>query len=296
MDIPEEPKYKGLPRRYEETKPALEQVFTHNAILRLGNRILGEYEANSERQREETIKECKETVWKEAELYKDECIDHVLRQAAEIESQRLAEMKKQHQEDLQQEIARVTELMRQQNVEDRYEERKECENQTQVMLEQMQRKNELEKLAEIKATRMEEQAIANNNSLAMMQRHEEAMKHFRDEMEEAKNTALVALQLKLDDLRDKAVQKAREEEREIAEDGLGEVFLAHKAETDSLQDTIMQLSTEKQNLQSDLEAMMNDRNDYVSKYNKLRNEFTRFIEGCRPDFSRDQAEFLLPPS
>lgn len=295
MDFPEEPKYKGLPRRYEETKPALEQVFTHNAILRVGNKILGEFEANSERQKEAALEKCKETVWKEAELYKDECIERVLQQAAELESQRLEELGKQHEEHLQHEITRVTELMRQQNVEDRYEERKECENQTKILLEQMQRKNELEKMSEIKATRAEEQAIANNNALAMMHRHEEAMRHFREEMEEAKNTALIALQMKLDDLRNNAVQKAREEEREIAQEGLQEVFSAHKAESDSLHDVIQQLSTEKQNLQSDLEAMTKERDDYVSKYNKLQNEFTNFIEGCRPDFSSGQADFLLPP-
>lgn len=33
FSAPLEPKYNGLPRRYEETKPALTQVYSHNRIL-----------------------------------------------------------------------------------------------------------------------------------------------------------------------------------------------------------------------------------------------------------------------
>nr|XP_039265965.1 uncharacterized protein C6orf163 homolog [Styela clava] len=296
MEQPIEPKYTGLPRRYEETKPALDQVFTHSSILRIGEKILEKFQQNSSNDKEVAVKQCESTVWKDAEEYKNECVREALELASNKEAYCLKELEKSHVKHVKSEIARIEELMRQKCIEERFDERREGERRMQLMADELKRKYELEKMAEVKAARIEEQAIAENAAQEMTRRHDKAMNLYGNEMQEAKRLEIAALRYELEDIRLEHVQEAREEEQAAAKLRLHEASLIHNDEVQDLQATIRQLLNEKHDLEAGLASMTNQRDNYIEKHTELRREFTSFIERCRSDFEPGQADFLLPPN
>lgn len=293
----EEPKYTGLPRRYEETKPALDQVFTHSNILRIGEKILEKFQQSSSDDKEVAVKHCESAVWKEAEEYKNRCVNDALERAQNEEAYRVKELQKSHAKHVQSEIARIDELNRQKCIDIRFEERRESEKRMQEFAEELKRKYELEKMAEVKAARIEEQAIAENAAKEMARRHDEAMQLFGDEMKEAKRLEIAALQYELEDIRLENVREARKEEQSAANFRMEEVRMSHSEKVQNLNSSIEQLHAEKINLEADLNSMTNQRDNFIDKYTKLREEFTSFIERSRSDFGPSgQSDYLLPPN
>lgn len=75
-----------------------------------------------------------------------------------------------------------------------------------------------------------------------------------------------------------------------------QVMAQHREEASQLLKSIEDIRSDMSKLEDELNATIDQRNYFISKYNNLRKEFTDFIEQSRPDFSKGQADFLLAPN
>lgn len=114
-------------------------------------------------------------------------------------------------------------------------------------------------------------------------------------LDDMKRQEIEDLSKKWEEFRLNSVHKARQEEIDRALAELDKYHTNTKEDMAKFLNLIDTLEKDKEQLIADLALMTKDRDLYVEKYTTLRDEFTAFIEQCRPDFSAGQADFLLSP-
>lgn len=283
-----------LPRRYEDTKPAISQAFTHKAIINIGDKLKADERQRNSEDRRTAISLCEKSTWEKAEVYKNDCVSKALKEAKNKEERNIARMKKEQRRELEHEISRVESNLLHQAEERLSEQQSDSNRHLANALEDQRQSCEHERVLSVENARQEERQIASDNlnetnrlhQLAMESQHhadmtqaEKELNDLRNALTEDKTTALVENTL---------------HEQNIANAKIEQLTQQHNAEVAGLKNTIADLTAKLNETTLALQSMESLKNEYVAKLVHNKDAFTKFVEAARPDFHPDQADFLIP--
>jgi len=282
-----------LPRRYEETKPALSQAFTHNAIISIGNKLSAEERERHAEQLRAAVEECEKSTWEKAEVYKNECVKKALDDAKLLEERNINHLKREHNKELKHELDRLESYLLHQAEERLSEQLSESNRERTNALDDLRAVCLQEKTDAVEVARQEEQSTAHENLTETKRVHELAL--------EAQHQADV--DQKIQEINDVITQREQEKasalrectnhHEKVLEDKVNNLNEAHSAEVAELHTSIANLSKILEETKLELQNMTSLKNSYVAKLIQNKEAFTKFIEAARPDFHQEQADFLV---
>jgi len=283
-----------LPRRYEETKPALSQAFTHNAIISIGNKL-----SNEERQRHNedlhaAVAQCEKETWEKAEIYKNDCVNKALSEAKLLHERNVSTLKKEHSKELKHELDRLQNYLVHQMEERLNEQLTESNRQQANALDDLRSISHQEKLDAVDAARQEEQNAAHENLTETNQQHELALEaqHQADLLQ--KENEFNDIKAQHEEEKNIALLENTQHHENVMTENINALNNEHNAEVKRLEDIITNLRSDLDDTRLALENMTVLKNSYVAKLIHNKEAFTKFIEAARPDFHPDQADFLGP--
>ncbi|XP_076813267.1 uncharacterized protein LOC143459850 [Clavelina lepadiformis] len=282
-----------VPRRYEDTKPALNQAFTHDAILDIGNKLALQTQQLVDYEKTEALKKCKQEAWKQAEQYKEECVEKALKVAKIKQDKLIARLNEQHEKVLKKEISRVEGIMQQRGREQVFEEQLAGERKINDMVAKLHTNFAEKKASAVQSARDEERNIAQNHKQELISQHEEALKDQQNRDEEHKLFKLEELRSVMSEEKRQAVLEAEKREKDSADQRVKEVTAHFQNIVQQLNDVIEERARTQQSTEKALSDMEILKNSYVDKLKNTRNAFVAFAESCRPDFFEQQADFLI---
>ncbi|XP_064600898.1 uncharacterized protein LOC135467067 [Liolophura sinensis] len=218
LTLPALPRYSGVPKRYEETRPVLIQDFSHKRILgrsfALGHEIHRKLHEEAEEEKQKAIRTTEEMVWLEAKAVAEQDLQRVLEEA-KLEQDRV--VKKIHEsarscnqgagEEDAQEALRVEMAMQKSALEQVRIEREEGARRMKEVLAQMEAEIVQKREEAVKAAREEEQRIAAREIARITRIHNEELKRVKDEAE----AVLKETKEEISEVQEKAVKEAVQE-------------------------------------------------------------------------------------
>nr|CAB3249666.1 uncharacterized protein C6orf163 homolog [Phallusia mammillata] len=284
----------ALPKRYEDTKPALNQAFVHESIIDIGQRIFERSQEVSKAETDRALRSCEAEVWQKAEVYKDECVERSLLEAKQREERRIKQLTQQHEKQMKNELSRLEGIVYQKGMEKVFQEKQAGEKKLNEVVAKLHQNFVVEKTAAVAVARAEEQGTAYKNAeeterlhqQALQDQHDEDVRHESQELENLKERMLEEMK--------QTVHEARLEEQQTAQETLNQVSEEFRNHIADLRQNIADLENKQRKTELAYNAMEGLKNSYVKKLKDTRSAFTAFIEKSRPDFFTGQSDFLIP--
>ncbi|KAI8490751.1 hypothetical protein Bbelb_315440 [Branchiostoma belcheri] len=287
-----EPRYTGLPRRYEETKPALTQGFTHHSILDIGHKLHSKVQLTVEQQRDLAVQEAEAQVWEEAETVKQEAVEAALQHAQTEKEREIKNIRKQYEKELKEEGLRVEGEMNKRMLQQLKKERQEAEEKLHDSLRKAQEEFAVQKVSAVKAAQDEERqaAAAQADRVAQMKADEAA--ETAKAADEDKKKALSNQHDQFQKDLAAAIARTREEEEKKHARHLASLQAEHDHELAQMRKVLKSRELELRQITKQLDDMTSLKTKLEGDLLEMRQEFTRFAERCS-GFQEGQADFLL---
>lgn len=282
-----------LPRRYEETKPALSQAFTHNAIISIGNKLSAEERQRHAEELRAAIDECEKNTWEKAEIYKNECVKKALDDASLVEERNISKMKREHKKEMKHELGRLESYLLHQAEERLSEQLSDSNRKLAAALDDLRSLSQREKTEAVALARQEEQNTAHDILIETQRQHALALEAQHQADLDQKAQEMSDLQNQHEQEKTSALHENTCHHESVLEDKINDLNGVHSTKLAELQGIIANLSKTLEDTKLDLEKMTVLKNSYVAKLIHNKDAFTKFIEAARPDFHQEQADFLV---
>lgn len=282
-----------LPRRYEETKPAISQAFTHNAIISIGNKLSAEEGQRHAEDLRAAVDECEKNTWEKAEVYKNECVKKALDEAKVLEERKINNMQRKHNKELKHELDRLESYLLHQTEERLSEQLSDSNRKFTAALDDLRSVSQQEKNEAVEAARQEEQTIAQDNLTETQRLHELALEAQHQADVDQKVQEMGDFKAQHEQEKISALLENTRHHENILEENINSLNEAHSSKLTELQDVIANLSKSLEATKLELVNMTALKNSYVAKLIHNKEAFTKFIEAARPDFHQEQSDFLI---
>ncbi|XP_002127289.2 uncharacterized protein LOC100183742 [Ciona intestinalis] len=283
-----------IPRRYEDTKPAIEQAFAHKTILDIGQRISVKSQEKIEYEKRVALDECEVRTWRKAEIYKDKCVDDAVRKVEAKHKKFVNDLVKKHEEKVRKEVSRIEGVTQHIGAQNTLIERQKGEKKLNEVVAKLHSLFEVEKSTAVEVAQEEERSIASQREEDLRREHEISMeeKHSADEEKERNN--LEELRLLMEEKMRKAVEDTILEQEEKAKQMAQEITNNFNKRITKINKEMIELKEKQRKTETALNEMEKLKNKYIEKLKETTDAFTSFIERCRPDFYEGQSDFVLP--
>ncbi|XP_071827892.1 uncharacterized protein [Apostichopus japonicus] len=285
-------KYRGVPKRYEDTKPVQTQAFTHSSILEIGQNIHVKWENKTDEERSIAIEAAEEAVWKQATHVKEIALEKCRKLAEEELDKRMKEKDLECEKALKEQTIKIETDMKQIALQQVRQERERAQGVLeQTKAELIEEKNS-EREEAVAVARKEEiqKALEETERVAGLTSAKSA--ETAKEAEADKATALKELTAELDRVKVDAILNTQMEERRAAAVELGKIQQNHKQEIAKLKEEIKAGEARHQDALDEIEREKQEKEGWIEKYNKLKTSYQLFINET-VGFKKGQAEFLL---
>ncbi|XP_076471094.1 uncharacterized protein C6orf163 homolog [Babylonia areolata] len=289
------PRYQGMPRRYEETKPVVIQDFTHRKILGIGYDIQSRLLDRLEREKTEAIEATEVATWEKAEKKKHSAVKKVRDEAAKKIEKALEQQSKDHEQRIKEEVIRVEMAMQKLAIEQVQEERAKGEKQLAQAVQQVEERCATELEQAVAQARQEERDVAAENIKVLNEKHEALIEDLRKAHVVDIAQELALLTVKKDQERDEAVQKAREYEQKLTKDIVSKMTAKFEAEIKQESEKIYDKIIQIQDLKTQLDSAEKEKERLAEFLHTTRFWFQDFIDRVQ-QVQKGYADFILPPA
>ncbi|KAK7110139.1 uncharacterized protein C6orf163 homolog [Littorina saxatilis] len=289
------PRYQGMPRRYEETKPVVIQDFTHRKIVGIGHEIQSRLLDRLDVEKADAIEQAKLETWEEAEKKKQSAVRRVRDEAAVQIKKALEEQSVEHEQRIKEEVVHVEMAMQKQSIEQVQVERAKGEKAQAAAIKEVEQRcaKELEKA--VAEAHKKEQHIAAENIKNLTQNHNSLLEDMQKAHVVELASELALLTAEKDKQREDAVNAAHEFEQKVTQDITQK--LRQKFEKQSAQESVKinaknfeisrigrrmeEIEKEKERLAEYLQTTRKSFQDFIDRVQKMKN---------------GEADFMLPPA
>ncbi|KAL8579982.1 hypothetical protein ACOMHN_054104 [Nucella lapillus] len=289
------PRYQGMPRRYEETKPVVIQDFTHRKIVGIGHEIQSRLLDRLEREKTEAMEATEKATWEKAEKKKNNALKKVCEEAAKKTDQALEQQSKEYEQKMKEEMIRVEIAMQKTAIEQVQEERANGEILVAQTVRQVEDRCAQDLEQAVSEARAEEQKATAENTKALTQKHEAVVEHLRKIHVVEKAQSLAQLSLKKDQEREEAVKEAHDYEQKLTKEIVTRVKAKLKAqlhqESDKIHDKLIQI----ENLTKQVEEVEREKERLAEFLKTTRFWFQDFIDRVQ-SVQKGMADYMLPPA
>ncbi|XP_033098383.1 uncharacterized protein C6orf163 homolog [Anneissia japonica] len=286
------PNYTGIPLRYEDSKPMMTQSFTHNDILGIGQSIHTKWEQDALSEREAAIRAAEDSVWAEGERLKDSEIQKVKLKCLQEKEKALKDLQTQHERNLKEEALRIEGEMQKMAIEQVRAERESGESILRETVQKAIAKCEEERIKAIEDTRDEEKTLASKEAARVAKevakQREAAAKLSRED----RANALMTIEKRLTDDKNKAVCDAQKTERQKAATEIQRLKQLHAKEISKLETRIKEEKVAHKLTENQLELITKEKDMWIKKHEHLKESYQLFIDETK-GFQSGQADFLL---
>lgn len=286
--------YKGVPRRYEETKPVLVRDLTHRKILDLGLNVHQRTLDQCAIEKASAVAAAEEAVWTQAEAIRQDAMEQVAMQATREQEKLVRKLTKAHEKAVRQEAMRVRcemeKLMQEQIELERQAGQKRLEEAvadcTATCLQEMR--------AAVSGARQEEKDTASSTATQVAVEALDQMQSTIKKLEEEKTSALADLTDSTDKERLAAVADMKASQQKIAASQLAQNQNNAEQKLYSLQHTITTLQETITSLQEALNSTKIHCREIVTELLETRQEYQLFINKTTP-FEKGKSDYMIPP-
>ncbi|KAJ8025929.1 hypothetical protein HOLleu_33636 [Holothuria leucospilota] len=286
------PKYKGVPRRYEDTKPVQTQGFTHSAILDIGQNIHVKWENKTEEEKEAAIAAAEEAVWQQAQHVKEIALEKCREEAKKVLEDKIKELHVEREKALKEQTIKVESDMKLIAIEQVKKERERADGVLKETVAKLIAEKDEERVTAVAVARKEEiekaEAEAQRVAKETYQKAADTAKEAADD----KANALKDLTARMNKEKADAVFNTQMEERRAAAIELGKVQTAHNLEVAKLKEEIESWKVRHQEALGEIEREKGEKEDWIQKNNALKTSFQLFIDETK-GFKQGQADFLI---
>jgi len=286
--------YRGVPKRYEETKPVLVRDLTHRKILDLGLNVHQKTLDQCAIEKASAVAAAEESVWAQAETIRQNALEQAAMQAAREQEKLVRRLNKAHEKAVRQEAMRV---------------RCEMEKllQEQIEIERAAGQKRLEQAVEdckaiclqemkeaVAGARQEEQQEAKSTATKVAIEALNNLESTIKRLEENKSTALADLTDKMTKEKEAAVMDMKQSEQRIAALQLAQCQNSAEQNMNALRQKIGNLQQTIYGLEGEIRNILAHRKEVVNELLETRKEYQQFINKTAP-FEKDKSDYMIPP-
>ncbi|GFR64864.1 chromosome 6 open reading frame 163 [Elysia marginata] len=288
------PRYNGVPRRYEETKPAHVQNFTHKRIVGIGKDIQRRLLDSIESEKLEALRKAESAVWDQAKQEKQEAVLKA-RNEEKAKAEKLLQRKiKEYEQLIKEECVKVEVALMKQMAEQVKEERLKGEKALAEAVAAAEEKGRLELLEAVATARVEEKKIAADTEAALKSAHAAEVDHLKKTMTEDKRKALEQMKATKDQERVRAVKEAQEFTQKVADKRAQEIRDTHKLELAKMDKIIGEWQQEVKGREVIIAQLERAKKNISDKLLEVKFYFQDFINRVKI-FEAGQSDYMLPP-
>nr|XP_054765475.1 uncharacterized protein C6orf163 homolog [Lytechinus pictus] len=286
------PRFEGVPKRYEDTKPVQVQIHAHQKIIDIGQEIHAKWENLSHNEKSQAIVDAEKEVWKQAEHFKKVALEKCEADCLAVKERELQELKNTHERMLKEEALRVEGEMTKIQHQEVKREKESGEKILRETVEKVKAVKDKEREEAVAKARQEEvtkaRLAAEKVSGETAEREAATVKRLAEE----KAQALKVLKEDKTQERIKAVLNAQQEERRIAAAELAKVRESHAKEIQELREEIKRWQVKVDETRAEVVSEEEEKERWIQKHAELKESYQVFINKTK-GFRPGQAEFLL---
>ncbi|KAL5015836.1 hypothetical protein ScPMuIL_005425 [Solemya velum] len=288
------PKYNGVPRRYEETRPVVIQEYAHRKILGIGHNLHCHSVSKSEQERLNAVHSAERQIWQQADQLKAVAVQKAREEAAIEQDLAIRKLSKQHEKKLKEEALRVEMAMQKLTMEQIKQEREEAAKQLKETIKQVEEQGHAKLQKAVEQVRQEERRNATAAAEKISKSHAQAIEQLNKKATDEKHQALQSLHEAKDNERIVAVKKTEEEHRRIILETINKLTQKYENEINNLKNIIALKNAETKKLLATIDTIKVTKEELRQKVISLRDEFQIFINKCG-QFNPGQSDYMIPP-